>query len=83
MTRAPIYCQLSDMLSLNGELGKIQDLPKRQAIFPPHQLAAVRKAEKAATDSNISYATSGDGASVRVGYANTSDLVSDILELVA
>ena len=41
------------MLSLNGELGKIQDLPKRQAIFPPHQLAAVRKAEKAATDSNL------------------------------
>ena len=60
--------------------GKAKISPKdRLSSLTP----AVRKAEKAATDSNISYATSGDGASVRVGYANTSDLVSDILELVA
>ena len=70
---------MSDMLSLNGELGKSQDLPKRQAIFPH----ASSEESRESRDRQQSYATSGDGASVRVGYANTSDLVSDILELVA
>ena len=66
---------------VNWGKSKISPKDRLSGYLPPHQLAAVRKAEKAATDSNISYATSGDGASVRVGYANTSDLVSDILEL--
>ena len=78
------YCQLSDMLSLNGELGKSQDLPKRQAIWLS-SLTPVGCSEESreSRDRQQSYATSGDGASVRVGYANTSELVSDILELVA
>ena len=71
------------MLSLNGELGKIQDLPKRQAIFPAPTPVGCSEESRESRDRQQSYATSGDGASVRVGYANTSDLVSDILELVA
>ena len=72
------------MLSLNGELGKIQDLPKRQAfrLSSPTPVGCSEESRES-RDRQQSYATSGDGASVRVGYgyANTSDLVSDILEL--
>ena len=72
------------MLFLNGELGKSQDFPKRQAIWLSSP-TPVRCSEESreSRDRQESYATSGDEASVRVGYANTSDLVSDILELVA
>ena len=72
------------MLSLNGELGKSQDLPKRQAIWlsSPTPVGCSEESRES-RDRQQSYATSGDGASVRVGYANTSELVSDILELVA
>ena len=77
-TRAPLYCKLSDMLSLNGEMGKSQDLPKRLSSPTP---VSCSEESRESCDRQQSYATSGDGASVRVGYANTSDLVSDILEV--
>ena len=55
-TRAPLYCKLSDMLSLNGEMGKSQDLPKRLSSPTPvscNALCAVRKVYFSAQPNNL------------------------------
>ena len=62
--------------------GKAKISPKdRPSGYLPPTPVGCSKESRESRDRQQSYATSGDGASVRVGYANTSDLVSDILEL--
>ena len=56
--------------------------PQNTGYLPPTPVGCSEESRES-RDRQQSYATSGDGASVRVGYANTSELVSDILELVA
>ena len=61
--------------------GKAKVSPKDRVSSPTP--VGCSEESRESRDRQQSYATSGDGASARVGYANTSDLVSDILELVA